>query len=101
MRVAQGRHLAVQQRLDPHIERSVEDAPAETADEIDRHARDRIVGVTLPLQLLNVRREGTNRQLPRCRRGREPTVAVMLPCERLEPNVRELVGLDVLTIGGG
>ena len=99
--VAQSRHLAMQQRLDPHIERRIEDAAAEAADKIEHHSRDRIVGVTLPLQLLDVRREGADRQFPRRSRGGEPSIATTFPRERLEPDVRELVGLDVLRIGGG
>ena len=101
LRVTQRRQLAMQQRLDPHIERRIEKASAETADEIEHHSRDRIAGVALPLQLLDVRRKGADRQFPRRGRGREPPIPALLSGERLEPDVRELVSLDVLRIGGG
>ncbi len=68
----------MQQRLDPHIERRIEDAPAETGDEIEHHLRDRIAGITLPLQLLDVGGEGADRKFPRSGGGREPPIPTLL-----------------------
>jgi hypothetical protein len=101
LRVTQGRHLAIQQRLDPHIEWCIEDARAETADEIEDHTRDRIAGVTLSLQLLDVRRERADRQFPRCSRGREPSIPALISGQRLQPNVRQLMSFRCADHRGG